>query len=59
MQANTQTAVVNISDHTARQVVNMAKKFFSDEKNVKRFEQWHLETYGCLPGETPKRAAKG
>lgn len=58
MQTNTQTAVVNISDHTARQIVDMAKKFFSDEKNVKKFEEWHLKTYGCLPNESPKKAVK-
>ncbi|MEA5057739.1 MAG: hypothetical protein VB047_09320 [Anaerotignum propionicum] len=49
MQASTQAAVIHISDHTAQQIVDMAKKFYSDEKNVKRFEEWHLKTYGCLP----------
>lgn len=50
----TKISTTNISDHTAQQIINMAKKFYSDPKNVERFEKWHLETYGCLPNEDNK-----
>lgn len=40
-----------VSDHVAEQVLAMARKFFSDPKNVKKYEAWHLKTYGCLPNK--------
>lgn len=40
---------INIDDHTAELVNRMAKKFYSNPENVKKFEEWHLKTYGCLP----------
>lgn len=52
MHDSKQNSIVNIGDHTARQIVDMAKKFFSDEVNIKNFEQWHLKTYGCLPDKS-------
>jgi hypothetical protein len=29
--------------------VNTALKFYSNPDNVKKFREWHLKTYGCLP----------
>ncbi|MCI9668978.1 MAG: hypothetical protein HFG19_04795 [Oscillospiraceae bacterium] len=40
---------ISIDDHTAELVNRMAKKFYSNPENVKKFEEWHLKTYGCLP----------
>lgn len=47
-----------IDDHTAELVLRMAKKFYSDPKNVKKFEEWHLKEYGCLPGQGGKHNGK-
>lgn len=41
----------SIDVHTATKVLRMAEKFFSDPKNVKGFEEWHLKEYGFLPNE--------
>ena len=38
-----------IDDHTAELINRMAEKFFAKPENVKKFEEWHLKTYGCLP----------
>ncbi|QNK41855.1 gas vesicle protein GvpG [Caproicibacter fermentans] len=38
-----------VSDHVAEQVLEMARRYFSDPENVKKYEAWHLKTYGCLP----------
>ena len=42
---------IAFDDHLAEQVNEMAKKFYSDPKNMEAFERWHLEKYGCLPDE--------
>jgi len=41
----------SIDVHTATKVLRMAEKFFSDPKNIKGFEEWHLKEYGFLPNE--------
>ena len=40
-----------VSDYVAEQVLKMAKKFYSDPKNVKKYREWHLKEYGYLPEE--------
>jgi hypothetical protein len=42
-----------VSDHVARQVLEMARKFYSHPENVKKYQEWHLKTYGCLPKSFP------
>jgi hypothetical protein len=32
-----------------------AKKFFQDPENMKKYETWHLEQYGCLPKKGAKK----
>lgn len=38
-----------VDDHTAKLINRMAEKFYAEPENVKKFEEWHLKTYGCLP----------
>lgn len=38
-----------IDDYTAHLINQMALKFYSNPENVKKFGEWHLKTYGCLP----------
>lgn len=38
-----------IDNHVALLICEMAKRFYSDPENVKRYEAWHLQEYGCLP----------
>lgn len=42
-----------VSDHVARQVLEMAREFYSHPENVKKYQEWHLKTYGCLPKSFP------
>lgn len=43
-----------IDDHIAEQINRMAEKFYSVPENVKKFEEWHLKTYGYLPEQSGK-----
>ncbi len=38
-----------IDNYTAHLINQMALKFYSNPDNVKKFREWHLKTYGCLP----------
>jgi hypothetical protein len=38
-----------VDDYTAHLINKLAEKFYSIPENVKKFEEWHLQTYGCLP----------
>ena len=40
---------VIVSDRTAELLNRMAERFYSDPENVKKYEEWHLKQYGCLP----------
>lgn len=42
-----------VSDYVARQVLEMAREFYSHPENVKKYQEWHLKTYGCLPKSFP------
>lgn len=43
-----------VDDHTAALINLMAEKFYSKPENVKKFEEWHLKRYGCLPNRRKK-----
>lgn len=50
----------NIDNHVAQMVCEMAKRFYSDPENVKKYEAWHLQEYGCLPDDyIQKKKRKG
>jgi hypothetical protein len=51
VKAKVETCIV--SDHVAEQVLAMARKFYSNPENVKKYQEWHLKTYGCLPSSFP------
>jgi len=36
-----------VSDHVAKQVLEMAKKFYSNPENMKKYAAWYQKTYGC------------
>ncbi len=38
-----------IDNYTAHLINKLAEKFYLNPENVKKFEEWHLQTYGCLP----------
>jgi len=38
-----------IDDRFALLINKAAKKFFQNPENMKKYEAWHLEQYGCLP----------
>ena len=38
-----------VDDYTAHLINKLAEKFYSIPENVKKFEEWHLQTYGGLP----------
>ena len=38
-----------VSDHVAKQVLEMAKKFYSNPENMKKYAAWYQKTYGCQP----------
>lgn len=47
------TAVIeqksNIDNHTATKLARMAEKFYSNPENMRKYTEWHLQEYGCLP----------
>lgn len=32
-------------------MVKSLEGFYSDPENKKKYQEWHLQKYGCLPGE--------
>lgn len=47
-----------VSDHVAEQVLEMARRYFSDPENVKKYEAWHSKGYGLrgtLPPSNPHK----
>lgn len=47
-----------INDHKARQLINLAKKFFADPTNQKEYEVWHMKEYGYMPNESNPKECK-
>jgi hypothetical protein len=45
------TAKTTVDDYVAARVVRMAEKFYADPENVRKYAEWHLKEYGCLPDD--------
>ena len=48
-KANVEKCVV--SDHVAEMILQMARKFYANPENVKKYEAWYLKEHGCLPNK--------
>lgn len=50
--AHTENVAIDIKTlghDMAVQVLRMAKNFYSDPENTRKFAEWHKKKYGCLP----------
>lgn len=41
----------SVSDSLAEEILQMAKCYYSDPQNARKYEAWYLKEYGCLPKE--------
>ena len=48
------TGTCILSDYVARQVLEMAREFYSHPENVKKYQEWYEKEYGLPPRDFPK-----